>query len=294
MAMPDLGRSFLEILVESGIEAIHLGDGGGEGEGPVMAPGLLPIEQAQDRGARRLGIGLHMLPGAIADRHDREARGAAQAFAGAGDEDVGGAILGMDVHAGEGGDGIDDQETAGVAHDLADLARRVDGAGRRIVMDEGDDLDVRPLAEGLGDGRRIDGLVIGHLDLHQLLVVALGPIAEALAIDARGEVEHDVVGPDEGGRGRLDARGRLAVQDQRRFLDLQRLGRLLGHILVELLKIGVVVVMHRPAQRAQNARIGGHWSRGKGDDWFLAGRGCHGGSASPSFRQLRQIASPKG
>jgi hypothetical protein len=200
----------------------------------------------------------------------------------------------MDVHAGEGGDGIDDQESAIVADDLADFTRRVDGARGGVVMDEGDDLDVGALAKGLGHGGRVDRFVIGHLDLDQFLVVALGPIAEALAVDARGEVEDDIFGSDEGSRGRLDARRRLAMQDQRRFLDLQRRGRLLGHILVELLKIGVVIVMHRLAEPAQYARIGGHWSRGEGDDWFLARRGCHGGSASPSFRQLRQIASPKG
>ncbi len=140
------------------------------------------------------GIGLDMLPGALADGHQGQARRAAQALAGAGDEDVGEAIVGMDVHAAEGGDGIDDQQAVMLAHDLADLARRIDGAGRRVVMDQRDDLDVRALAERLRHLGGIDRLVVRDLDLHHLLVIARRPVAEALAVDAGRKVQHHVIG----------------------------------------------------------------------------------------------------
>ena len=42
----------VEIVVERRVEAVDLGDRGGEGEGLVLAPGILPVEQAQHRGAR--------------------------------------------------------------------------------------------------------------------------------------------------------------------------------------------------------------------------------------------------
>ncbi len=91
--------------------------------------------------------------------------------------------------------------------------------GRRVVMDQRHDLDVRPLLEGRLDRGGIDRLIERHFDLDHVLVIARRPIAEALAVDAGGEVEHRILRPDQRGRGRLDRRRRLHLQDQRRRLE---------------------------------------------------------------------------
>src|SRR5688572_17215320 len=269
VAAPDILRPFTQILVERAVEAVHFRDRRREGEVFLLAPRFLPVLEAEDGSERRLGIGLDMLPGAVADRHDGEARRAAQALAGAGDEDVGEAIVGVDIHAAERRDGIDDQQSVMLAHDLADLARAIDGARRRVVVDQRHHLDVRPLAEGVRDLAGIDRLVVRDLDLHHVLVVARRPVAEALAVDAGGKVQHGVVGRDQGSGGGLDPGRRLDLQDQRRILGAQRGGAFAGHVLVELLEPWVEVVLHRARHGAQDARIGRDWSRGQGDDRFL-------------------------
>ncbi len=130
MAGPHRLRPLLEIAVEGGVESMDLGDRWGERKGLVLAPGVLPVEQAQHRNRAACRVGCDMLPGSRGDGQQRNAGRPAQALAGAGDEDVGIAIIGMDVHAGEGRHRIDQQQRAMLAHHAPDLADRIERARR--------------------------------------------------------------------------------------------------------------------------------------------------------------------
>ena len=63
----------------------------------------------------------------------------------------------------------------------------------------------RPGLQHVADGLRIDGVVVGHLDLDQFPGMARGPEAEALAVFARRKVQDHVVGADQGGSGGFEA-----------------------------------------------------------------------------------------
>ena len=84
MPGPNLLRPFRKVEIERRLEAVDLGDRRRERERPVMVPGVLPIKDAEDRGARRVGVGIHLLPGAGAHSHQRETGRAAEAFVGTG------------------------------------------------------------------------------------------------------------------------------------------------------------------------------------------------------------------
>ena len=281
VARPHRLRSFLEIAVEGGIERIHLGHRRRERERLVLAPGLLPIEQAQHGVARRIRVGRDMVPGARADGQQRDSGRPAQALAGAGDEDIGAAIIGVDVHAGEGRHRIHQQQRAMLAHHAPDVADRIERARGRVVMHRADD--------GVS-GRRFSAaatapgsmrLVVGHLDLVHLLGVALRPIAEALPVDAGDEIEHHVLAADQRGRRRLEPDRRLAMQDQRRLAHAQRLVQLVRHVLVEGLEEGVEIVVHRPRHGAQHPRVDGDRPGRQGEDRLLHGNVRHHGGALP-------------
>ncbi len=69
-----------------------------------------------------------MSPGALAHRHEGEAGHPAEALSRPCHEDIGAAIPGVDVHAAERGDGVDQQQRAALAHDPPDLPDRVERA----------------------------------------------------------------------------------------------------------------------------------------------------------------------
>ena len=137
---------------------------------------------------------------------DAKPSAAAEALVGAGHEDVGIDVLGVNVHAAEGGDRVHDGQHVPVAAKRADLAHRIDRSGRRVEMADGDHANIRPGLQHVADGVRIDGVVVGYLDLDQLPAVARRPSAEALAVYAGGEVQHHVIGANQGGGCGFEAR----------------------------------------------------------------------------------------
>src|SRR4030095_9331418 len=129
-----------------------------------------------------------MRPGPLIDRNQRQPWRTTEALAGAGDEDIRRTSFRMNIHAGERGNGIDQNQRAMRAADAPDLGNGVESTGGGVVMDDGNDGDIRPLFEGGFDRGRIDRLVVRHLDLDQLLVVARRPVPEALAVHSGSEI----------------------------------------------------------------------------------------------------------
>ena len=80
-------------------------------------------------------------------------------------------------------------------------------------MDDGDDRDARMGRQVGVDRLGRDRVVVRHLDLVQLGAERPEPVAEALAEDARHEVEARGPGPDEAAGGRLQAEDRLALHE---------------------------------------------------------------------------------
>ena len=134
------------------------------------------------------------------------------------------------------------------------------------MVADGEDADIRPRRQHLAHGLGIDGVVVGHLDLDEFAAMTCRPETEPLAVFAGGEVEHHVVGANQGGRGRFEAEHRLALEDHRRPVGTQRVGRLQNGRFVELLKGGIEVVGDGPRERPQDHRVRVDRSRAERDD----------------------------
>ena len=94
------------------------------------------------------------------------------------------------------------------------------------MVADGENSDIRPCPQRLTHCLRIDGVVVSDLDLDELPAMTRRPEAEPLAVFAGGQVQHHVVGADQGGGGGFQAKHRLAVEDHRRLRGAQRLGGL--------------------------------------------------------------------
>ena len=245
---------------------MDLGDRWREGEQHVGAPGISPVLEAQHGVRRSSGVGVDLRPGALADVDDGEPGAAAEALVGAGHEDVGVDILGVNVHPTEGGDRVHDGQHVVVTANRADLVHRVDRARRRVVMADREDANVRPGLQHVADRVRIDGVVVGRHDLDQLPAMTRRPEAEALAVFAGGEVQHHVVGANQSGGGGFEPQHRFAVQDHRRQRGAQRLGGLPDGQFVEFLEGRIEVVGHRPRERPQDRGIRVDWPCAQRDD----------------------------
>jgi hypothetical protein len=106
------------------------------------------------------------------------------------------------------------------------------------------------------DLRRVDRLVVWRLNLDKLSAIALRPIAEALAVDTRCEVQDDIVPGDQRGCGSFETQHRLALQDHWRHRGAESLAGLFVDALVAGEEGWIVVVENGPRQRPQHRRIG--------------------------------------
>lgn len=83
---------------------------------------------------------------------------------------MGAAVAGIDVplvhqngHAAEAGDGIHQQEGAGLVDDGAELVQRLGGAGGGLGMDDADHLEGALVDQGLPHGVSLKDLAPGRL-----------------------------------------------------------------------------------------------------------------------------------
>jgi hypothetical protein len=139
-------------------------------------------------------------------------------------------------------------------------------------MDDRDEPDLGVIRQETVDVGRVDGLVVGHLELVQLGAEAREPVAHALAEDAGDEIEHGHPGPDERARGGLEPEHGLALHEQHVLLRPEQLADLLLGASERFEERGVVVVGDRRGLRGEHLgrrhrrpgaeREGGfvHWS----------------------------------
>ena len=80
----------LERLVAGRADAVHVGDRRRvrERRAAAVDPRVLPVEQREERAARRRGVRADARPGLVADGHERHAGRPGEALLGAGDADV--------------------------------------------------------------------------------------------------------------------------------------------------------------------------------------------------------------
>ena len=121
-------------------------------------------------------------------------------------------------------------------------------------MDDRDELDPGVVVEVALDVGRVDGVVVGDLQLVQLGAEILQPVAHPLAEDSLDEVEHLRPRLHQPARRRLESQYRLALHEQDVVLRQEDLGELAFGRPEALDERGVVVVDDRRAERGENAR----------------------------------------
>ena len=180
---------------------------------PVAVPLFLPVEQREERAARGVRVLRDEGPRLVADRHEGHAWRPAEALLRSGDEQVQLPLLRTQLHAPERGDAVHDRHHAARPADRAQLADGVQRAGRGLGVDDGDELHLRMRVEVGRHDRRVDGLVVRDLDLAQVGTDGGQPVPEALAEDARHQVEAGHPGSDRRARGRLEPKHGLALHE---------------------------------------------------------------------------------
>ena len=115
------------------------------------------------------------------------------------------------------------------------------------------------------DVGRVDGVVVGHLELVQLGSEVLQPVAHALAEHAGHEVEHRRSWVDETASGGLEPEHGLALHEQDVVLREEQLAGLALGAAEELDEGRVVVVGDLPALGGEHLRIGHRRPGAQGD-----------------------------
>ena len=114
--------------VAGGLDAGHVDDRGGVGEGRAAAvdPAVLPIEQGQEGASRSGGVVADGVPGPFADRDQGHPRRPREALLGPCDAEVEPPPVDVELLAREGGHGVGQHQGAVGPHDLGDLAQGVE------------------------------------------------------------------------------------------------------------------------------------------------------------------------
>jgi hypothetical protein len=246
-------RPFRQVLQQHGAQGVDLGDRRRERERPVRPVRVAPVEKGQRRSPRRVRVGRDVPPGVVADVQQREAGGAAECLLRSGDSDAGQALE-IGRHPGEARNGVYDQQRPASCCYPGDSVEVVHRPRRRLAVHHGDDRDVRSTGEDVACRCRHYRGVVVSLDLDDLAGEPRREPPEGLAVDAGHQVQHDVIGPDHGGRGRLDAHHRLAGEDDRVNRGAERLPQQRDRLRVQRAEGRIGVVQHRLGERRQRGR----------------------------------------
>src|SRR6266542_3944574 len=124
------------------------------------------------------------LPGALAHRDHRDPGWGAPRLLRGGDEDVDAPLIDLELGTAGAGDAVDDEQAARLAHDLADLAERVQHARRGLVVRDEDGLRgvlALLLRELVADEIGLDRAAPRHVDPPRVHAVRLADGGEPLA-----------------------------------------------------------------------------------------------------------------
>ena len=253
VAGDDVGQALVEDAGDRRAQRDDHAGRGGVVVGALGAGGLAGVAaehaQVQVPGPRVLHSAL---PGAVGDGERRQARGNAHALLGAGVADVDTPLVGLELDAGDGGHGVDQQQ--GVALAAADLGDVAGDTGGGLGVDDGEDLRV---GVGLGQLDRVDGAAPLEVDAHDLGAHAGGDVAHALAEQAVDADDDHVAGLDEVDEGGLHAAGAGGRQRQGAGVLGAPQGAQSGADLVHLGdELGVQVAEQRAGQRRGGLRVG--------------------------------------
>jgi len=199
-------------------------------------PLLAPAQQIVGVRVGAVFPALHRSPRAGAHGDERHAERGAETLLRAGHVQIDAPLVGAHVQTRDRRHGIEQEQRVDRARDLADGGRRIRGAGRRLVVNEGDRLRAQPLGL-VREAIEIEARAPFDGELRHVGADTVHDLAHQHSEGAGADDEHAVARLDDGQRARLERRAAGARHDEHLALRLedvpQRKRGRLEHSLVE-------------------------------------------------------------
>ena len=162
VTLPSSLKPFVENSAERFAQAVNQGDGRGVMIEPLLAPIAHGWREVEVPTAHRLLACVHNIFHARAHGDRRHSGRGAEGLLGSAEADVYSLSVNIQGNAGEGGDGIDDEQCAEFVGYFAIVLDALNDAGGGFAVGEADKFDFPALASAK-NVRRIDGATVGRL-----------------------------------------------------------------------------------------------------------------------------------